>query len=105
MMKKYIFILVAFVFYTSLRSQNAIKTTTPCDDELLFKTPGRWLKQYEGLMVVIENADYTRKDLPKYVSQFFVLKWTWNDWPPQAEIAKLIEEKFPFEKLREMIDK
>jgi hypothetical protein len=30
---------------------------------------------------------------------------TWNEWPPQADLAKLIEERFPFDRLKEMIDK
>jgi len=46
-----------------------------------------------------------RKDLPKYVPQFFVVQWQWNDWKPQADVGKLIEDKFPFEKLQTMIDK
>ena len=59
----------------------------------------------EGWTLVTENPEYMRKDLPKYVPQFFVVNWKWSDWPPQAGIAKLIEEKFPFEKLQAMIDK
>jgi hypothetical protein len=29
-----------------------------------------------GVTLVTENPDYFRKDLPKYVPQFFVLHWT-----------------------------
>jgi len=64
-----------------------------------------FVSEKEGWTLVTENPDYMRKDLPKYVPQFFVVKWTWSDWPPQADIAKLIEERFPFEKLQAMIDK
>jgi hypothetical protein len=64
-----------------------------------------FVSEQEGWTLVTENPDYMRKDLPKYVPQFFVVNWRWNDWPPQADIVKLIEEKFPLEKLREMIDK
>ncbi len=71
---------------------------------LIHDTP-IFVDEKEGSMIVIENPDYMRKDLPKYVPQFFVVKWIWNDWPPQADIAKLIEERFPFEKLQAMIDK
>lgn len=46
-----------------------------------------------------------RKDLPKYIPQFFVVTWKWNDWQPQVDVGKLIEEKFPFDKLQAMIDK
>jgi hypothetical protein len=59
----------------------------------------------QASMVVIENRDYIRKDLPKYVPQLFVVHWTWNNWAPQEKIAEIIEKDFPFEKLQEMIDK
>lgn len=64
-----------------------------------------FLDEREGSLEVIENADYMRKDLPKYVPQFFVVKWRWEAWKGTADLAKLIEENFPFEKLQEMIDK
>ena len=64
-----------------------------------------FVSEQEGWTLVTENPDYMRKDLPKYVPQFFVVEWTWDDWPPQADLAKLIEERFPFEKLQAMIDK
>lgn len=56
-------------------------------------------------MLVTENPDYIRKDLPKHIPQFFVLSWTWGDWAPQKEIGRIIEENFPFDKLLAMIDK
>jgi hypothetical protein len=58
-----------------------------------------------GRMLVTENPDYMRKDLPKYVPQVFILKWTWNDSAPQENIRKIIETSFPIEKLQAMIDK
>jgi hypothetical protein len=58
-----------------------------------------------GWMVVTENPKYMRKELPKYVPQFFVVVWKWDEWKAQADIGKLVEEKFPFEKLRDLIDK
>jgi hypothetical protein len=56
-------------------------------------------------MVVIENRDYIRKDLPKHVPQLFVVNWEWSDWAPQEKIAELMEKEFPYEKLQAMIDK
>jgi hypothetical protein len=64
-----------------------------------------FVSETEGWTLVTANPDYMRKDFPKYVPQFFVVNWRWSDWPPQADIARLIEEKFPFDKLQEMIDK
>jgi hypothetical protein len=59
-----------------------------------------------GYTVVIENPAYMRKDLPKYVPQILTVKMGWDEeWKPQADVAKLIREKFPFEKLQAMIDK
>jgi hypothetical protein len=59
----------------------------------------------KGFMIVRVNPGYLRKELPKHVPQFFVMFWKWNDWQPQADVGNLIEEKFPFKNLLEMIDK
>lgn len=64
-----------------------------------------FVEEDKGFMIVRTNPNYMRKDLPKYVPQFFVVEWYWNDWKPQADVGKLIEEKFPFDKLQAMIDK
>jgi hypothetical protein len=56
-------------------------------------------------MVVIENPEYIRKDLPKHIPQVFVVYWVCDDRISQKRIGELIEEKFPFEKLQAMIDK
>ena len=54
-------------------------------------------------MVVIENRDYIRKDLPKHVPQLFVVNWEWSNWAPQEKIAEIMEKDFPYEKLQAMI--
>ena len=59
----------------------------------------------QASMVVIENRDYIRKDLPKHVPQLFVVNWEWSDWAPQEKIAEIMEKDFPYEKLQAMIDK
>ena len=59
----------------------------------------------QAQMVVIENRDYIRKDLPKHVPQLFVVNWEWSDWAPQEKIAEIMEKDFPYEKLQAMIDK
>jgi hypothetical protein len=59
-----------------------------------------------GYMVVIENPKYMRKDFPKYVPQILTVQMGFDEyWKPQADVSKMILEKFPFEKLQEMIDK
>ena len=32
----------------------------------------------KGFMLITENPDYIRKDLPGYVPQFMVFNWKWN---------------------------
>ena len=32
----------------------------------------------KGFMLVTENPDYIRKELPSYIPQFMVLSWKWN---------------------------
>jgi hypothetical protein len=71
----------------------------------LLQNPGIFTDEKNGWSLVIQNPEYIRNDLPKYVPQFFVVSWKWNEWKPQADIAKLIEEKFPFNELQAMIDK
>ena len=64
-----------------------------------------FVEENMGWMIVRANPNYMRKDLPKYVPQFFVIEWRWNEFKSQADVGKLIEEKFPFKNLLEMIDK
>jgi hypothetical protein len=71
----------------------------------LLQNPGIFTDEKNGWLLVIQNPEYMRKDLPKYVPQLFVVSWKWNEWKPQADLAKLIEEEFPFDKLQAMIDK
>jgi len=58
-----------------------------------------------GGMLVTENPNYFRKDLPKYVPQLIWLHWNWHDTPAGRNMEKLIEEIIPVEKLQAMIDK
>lgn len=58
----------------------------------------------KGHMLVTDNPDYIRKDLPKYIPQFFVLNWKGMSSGVRGEVGKVINEKFPIEKLQAMID-
>jgi hypothetical protein len=58
-----------------------------------------------GRMLVTENPDYIRKELPKYAPQIIVLLWWGSSSPAQENIRKIIEANFPIEKLQAMIDK
>ena len=60
-----------------------------------------------GYMLVTENPKYFRKDLPKYVPQLIVFSISKMRWwfTPKIDPIKILEEKFPIEKLQAMIDK
>ena len=60
-----------------------------------------------GRMLATENPTYFRKDLSKYIPQFFVLSFEKYNWPftPKEDPLQLVEENFPIEKLQAMIDK
>ena len=59
----------------------------------------------KGKMLVTDNPDYIRKDLPKHIPQFFVLTWYGMSKGVRGEVGKIIKENFPIEKLQAMIDK
>ena len=73
---------------------------------MLFFNDKVFLTEKEGgRMLITENPEYIKKELPIYMPQLFVVEWTWDDWAPQANIRTMMETKFPFEKLQAMIDK
>jgi hypothetical protein len=58
-----------------------------------------------GIMLATENPAYLRKNLPKYVPQFFIVEVSWSTKAWSKEFKNIIEEKFPLDKLKAMIDK
>jgi hypothetical protein len=56
-------------------------------------------------MLITENASYIRKESPKYVPQILVLGLRWNDWEPQKNIDRIVQQHFPVERLEAMIDR
>ena len=76
------------------------------DPLLMFEGPVFLPESEGGCMLATENPNYFRTDLPKYVPQFFILELSWREqikW--SMDFKKLIEDDFPMEKLRAMIDK
>ena len=59
----------------------------------------------EGTMLITENASYIRKESPKYVPQIIVLGLRWNDWEPQKNLDRIVQENFPVERLEAMLDR
>ena len=76
-------------------------------DPLLMNEGLVFLPESEGgTMLATENPNYFRKDLPKYVPQFFIIEmigWDGKEW--SMNFKRAIEENFPIEKLKAMIDK
>ena len=58
-----------------------------------------------GSMLVTENPEYLRKDLPKDVPQFMVILWDCGSSIADQTLKKLFEKNFEVEKLQAMIDK
>jgi hypothetical protein len=58
-------------------------------------------------MIVTDNPNYFRRDLPKYVPQVFILEWSWSDGKLKCskDFRNAVEQNFPVEQLQAMIDK
>jgi hypothetical protein len=75
-------------------------------DPMLYSEGPVFLPEAEGgCLLATENPNYFRKDLPKYVPQFFVFGLTWTTKGWSMQFKRTIEENFPIEKLQAMIDK
>ncbi len=58
-----------------------------------------------GRMMVVINADYFKLNLPRYVPQLIVLYWSWDKNTPCQNFKRQLEDNFPIEQLKAMIDK
>jgi hypothetical protein len=58
-----------------------------------------------GRMMVVVNPDYFKLNLPRYVPQMIVLYWSWDKNGPCQDFKKQLEENFPVDQLKAMIDK
>jgi hypothetical protein len=59
----------------------------------------------KGRMLVVIDPSYFNMQLPKYVPQIIMLYWQWDNSAPAENFKKQIEENFPIDKLKAMIDK
>jgi hypothetical protein len=67
---------------------------------------GKWEDEENGgSRVIVFSAAYWNKDLPRYVPQFMILYWHWDDDPVSLSSKNQFEENFPLEKLKSLIDK
>ena len=58
-----------------------------------------------GRMMVVVNNDYFKTSLPRYAPQMIVLYWSWDKNGPCQDFKKQLEENFPVDQLKAMIDK
>ena len=58
-----------------------------------------------GRMMVVINPEYFKLNLPGYVPQFIVMYWGWDMNAPCQDFKKQLEENFPVDQLKAMIDK
>jgi hypothetical protein len=59
-----------------------------------------------GCLLATENPNYWRRDLPKYAPQFIMVELSWTSnlsW--SKDFKRIVEENFPIEQLKAMIDK
>lgn len=72
---------------------------------IVFK--GYFAKQGEpGIKLISFTPKYFNTALPRYMPQFIVLYWRWSTREPSSfKFAKEMEENFPVEKLKALIDK
>jgi hypothetical protein len=58
-----------------------------------------------GQLLVTINPGYFNKQLPLYAAQLIVLYWRWDNDAPALNFKKQLEENFPVDKLKAMLDK
>lgn len=58
-----------------------------------------------GRMMVVINPEYFKLNLPRYSPQMIVLYWGWDKNPPCQDFKKQLEDNFPVDQLKAMIDK
>jgi len=75
--------------------------------EMMSELPVFTTEEQRGNMLITENPNYFRKDLPKWIPQLFVLTFEEKRWAAKLkkDALKAVKENFPVEQLQAMIDK
>jgi hypothetical protein len=58
-----------------------------------------------GRLLITIDTGYFNTRLPRYVPQLIVLYWEWDNNIPGLNFKKQMEDNFPIEQLKAMIDK
>jgi hypothetical protein len=73
MKKQFLFLALAFFTCTFVHGQRFVKTTTPCNDELIKKTPGRWIKTREAFHAKLSQQQ--QKEIVNRLNAFHQLMY------------------------------
>jgi len=67
---------------------------------------GKWEDEENGgSRVIVFSSSYWNKDLPRWAAQFMILFWRFDESPILIRVKNQLEENFPLEKLKALIDK
>lgn len=67
---------------------------------------GKWAEEENGgSRVVVFSSSYWNKDLPRWAPQFMILFWRFDHSPILTRVKNQLEENFPLEKLKALMDK
>ena len=67
---------------------------------------GKWADEENGgSRVVVFSSSYWNKDLPRWAPQFMILFWRFEESPILMAVKNQLEENFPLEKLKALMDK
>jgi hypothetical protein len=58
-----------------------------------------------GRMMVVVNNEYFKLNMPRYIPQFIVMYWSWDKNGPCQDFKNQLEDNFPIDQLKAMIDK
>ncbi|MES1221042.1 MAG: hypothetical protein ABUT20_36415 [Bacteroidota bacterium] len=84
MKKRIIIIVLLFCSCFFAWSQTWVKTTTPCNKELILKTPGRWLKVRENDYDVAKVSSQQRLELMKRLNM--IHQWIYDIYPSPTAV-------------------
>lgn len=67
---------------------------------------GKWEDEEKGgSRVIVFSTAYWKESVPRHAPQFMILYWQWAGAPISTSVVKQLEENFPLEKLKALIDK
>lgn len=84
MRKQITILIIVLISCLFLRSQTFVKTTTPCDKELILKTPGRWFKATENNYGGAKVTSQQRQELMNRLNA--IHQWIYDLYPSPTAV-------------------